>query len=136
MFLMCYETEDSAVLRSPAYRAALDAPTAWTLASLAHVRNAVRAVYRLPLEAKTLGAIKPLFDTAQRWLQQLVQRGRELGTIRRDLPDDMGDVSQCPACWLRRPPRFCAVKPKTLPLRPMHQPLLIPKVSRAVCAPD
>lgn len=54
----------------------------WTL-------GLVRAVYRLPLEAKTLSGIKPLFDTAQRWLEQLVRRGRELGTIRRDLPEDL-----------------------------------------------
>jgi hypothetical protein len=46
-FFMFYETDDTSVLKSDAYLAALDAPTPWTRRSLAHFRNPVRTIYGL-----------------------------------------------------------------------------------------
>ena len=49
-FLMSYETETAAVLGSPAYHAALNAPTAWTKRALTWFRNPVRSIYGLLAE--------------------------------------------------------------------------------------
>lgn len=46
-FLMFYETDAPDVLNSPPYLAALDAPTPWSKAALAHFRNPERNVYLL-----------------------------------------------------------------------------------------
>lgn len=44
-FLMFYETESTGVLASPAYLAALNAPTDWTREALTHFRKPVRGIY-------------------------------------------------------------------------------------------
>jgi hypothetical protein len=45
-FFMYYDTASVAVLRSPAYLAALNAPTPWTLESLKHFKNPLRNLYQ------------------------------------------------------------------------------------------
>src|ERR1700709_1545586 len=44
-FLMFYETDNTGVLASPAYMAALNAPTDWTREALPHFRKPVRSIY-------------------------------------------------------------------------------------------
>lgn len=56
-FLMIYETEGPKVLTSPAYLAALNAPTAWTREALTHFRNPVRTVYSILAGGGTGGGI-------------------------------------------------------------------------------
>jgi hypothetical protein len=46
-YLCLYSTESFEVLDSPAYRAALDAPTEWSKATMARFRNMIRGVARI-----------------------------------------------------------------------------------------
>jgi hypothetical protein len=46
-FFFFYETEDAAVLQSPAYLERLGQPTAWTRRCIAHIRNNSRTVCRV-----------------------------------------------------------------------------------------
>ena len=46
LFFMCYVTRDPDVLSSPAYLAALNAPTPWTREALGHFQNPERSLYR------------------------------------------------------------------------------------------
>jgi len=49
----------------------------------------MRAVWRLPLASREVGALQPLFEMGQRFFRGLVRRGRELGAIRTDLPESL-----------------------------------------------
>ena len=46
MFFMCYVTDGPEVLRSEAYLAALNRPTAWTREALTHFRNPTRSIFK------------------------------------------------------------------------------------------
>jgi hypothetical protein len=46
-FLMCYETEDSKILASEPYLHAVNHPSSWTKAVIAHSKNIVRGIYRM-----------------------------------------------------------------------------------------
>jgi hypothetical protein len=48
-YLCLYSTESFEVLDSPAYRAALDAPTEWSKATMARFRNMIRSVARITI---------------------------------------------------------------------------------------
>ncbi len=86
MFLMSYETDDPAVLRSDAYLERLNSPTPWTRKSTAKFRNSVRTIYRLvdsagepaPSEAPYLLSARFDLDPADEtaWLEWY--RGRHL----------------------------------------------------------
>jgi len=59
------------------------------LADRPWILGLARALWRLPPELRGSGPLQQLFDTGQAWLQQLVQRGRAIGAIRTDLPEDL-----------------------------------------------
>lgn len=48
-----------------------------------------RAVWELPEEIRTTGPLGAVFDEAMVWVRGLVQRGRELGVMRDDLPEEL-----------------------------------------------
>jgi hypothetical protein len=66
-FLMFYETESTGVLASPAYMAALNAPTEWTREALTHFRNPVRSIYTRLATAGEPGPFTAPFITTLRF---------------------------------------------------------------------
>ncbi len=67
MFLMYYETEDAAVLASPAYHARLNDPTPWTTAMLQHYRNSDRTIFSLVAASGTPADTEPPYVTTCRF---------------------------------------------------------------------
>ncbi|MBI5531564.1 MAG: TetR/AcrR family transcriptional regulator [Deltaproteobacteria bacterium] len=48
-----------------------------------------RAVWKLPVELRTSGPLARSFDRVREWSRVLLIRGRALGVVRADLPDDL-----------------------------------------------
>jgi len=53
------------------------------------MRNLGQAVWDLPEELRTTGPLGAVFNEAMVWVRGLVQKGRELGVIRVDLPEEV-----------------------------------------------
>ena len=73
-FFNLYETSDAGVVKSPAYKARLDAPTPWTLRTVAHFRKVARALCTVAASSTGAGPISA--------------DGGTLATIRYALPTD------------------------------------------------
>jgi len=81
--------------------AELDAATFWPTLEMLRDRNLAqcreepwlvalgRLLYRPPREGAVAGAVAEVFDGARRFLKALLVRGRELGVVRTDLPEDL-----------------------------------------------
>lgn len=80
-----YETRDPEVVRGPDYKARLDAPTPWTLATVKHFRAVARSLCRV--EARE-GSVD----------------GALVATVRLDLPDEAGG-----GAWSARLPELMAL---------------------------
>jgi hypothetical protein len=72
-YLCLYSTESFEVLDSPAYRAALGAPTAWSKATMARFKNMIRCVARITISrgtgrgaALSIIRLRPTAGTADR----------------------------------------------------------------------
>lgn len=51
--------------------------------------SAVKAIWSLPLGARTSGPLADAFEEMVGWLADILRRGRELGVVRRDLPEGL-----------------------------------------------
>lgn len=80
-----YETRDPEVVKGPDYKARLDAPTPWTLATVKHFRAVARSLCRVDAR---LGAVD----------------GGLVATLRLDLPDEAGG-----GAWSDRLPELMAL---------------------------
>ncbi|MCU0665008.1 MAG: TetR/AcrR family transcriptional regulator, partial [Myxococcota bacterium] len=50
---------------------------------------AVKAIWSLPQGSRTQGPLAEVFSTVAGWLADILRRGRELGLVRRDLPEGL-----------------------------------------------
>ena len=88
MFLMYYETDDAAVLASPAYHERLNDPTPWTTAMLQHYRNSDRTIYSLLAASGSPAQTEPPYVTTCRFNLDPATRARvQPGLADEWLPD-------------------------------------------------